>query len=106
MQIGFIGNDTPYKELPLLLQVLKRIADRTSWRLDAWGSKATQEKDWQIFYRGKLDSRSVATVYDRMDMLEPLGVYIKEVWQDKLFAFTLIAILVLYVASIIHFTTK
>ena len=31
---------------------------------------------------------------------------INDVWQDKLFAFTLIAILVLYVASIISFITK
>lgn len=40
------------------------------------------------------------------NLVEPLGVYINDVWQDKLFAFTLIAILVLYVASIISFITK
>lgn len=38
--------------------------------------------------------------------IELLDVYIKEVWQDKLFAFTLIAIIILYVVSIIYSTKK
>ena len=74
MRIGFIGNDTPYKGLPLLLQVLKRITDKSSWRLDVWGGKVAQEKDWQIFYRGKFDSRSLATVYDRLGSLKSVHV--------------------------------
>ena len=77
LRIGFIGNDTPYKGLPLLLQVLKRITDKSSWRLDVWGGKVAQEKDWQIFYRGKFDSRSLATVYDGMDVL-----IVPSIWKE------------------------
>lgn len=77
LRIGFIGNDTPYKGLPLLLQALKRITDKSSWRLDVWGGKVTQEKDWQIFYHGKFDSRSLATVYDGMDVL-----VVPSIWKE------------------------
>ena len=60
-----------------MLQVLKRITDKSSWRLDVWGGKVAQEKDWQIFYRGKFDSRSLATVYDGMDVL-----IVPSIWKE------------------------
>lgn len=77
LRIGFIGNNTPYKGLPLLLTVLKQIPNRKLWRLDVWGGKVAQEEDWQIFYRGKFDSHSLATVYNGMDVL-----IVPSIWKE------------------------
>lgn len=77
LRIGFIGNDTPYKGLPLLLKVLKQLPNMAVWRLDIWGGKSGNEKDWPIYYKGKFDSRSVADVYDGMDVL-----IVPSIWKE------------------------
>lgn len=77
LRIGFIGNNTPYKGLPLLLNVLKQLPSTTPYRLDVWGGKIGKEKDLQVFYRGKFDSLSVSEVYEGMDML-----VVPSIWKE------------------------
>lgn len=77
LRIGFIGNATPYKGLPLLMKVLKQTPDKVLWRLNVWGGKVGKERDWPIFYMGKFDSRSIASVYDGMDVL-----VVPSIWKE------------------------
>lgn len=77
LRIGFIGNDTPYKGLPLLLKVLKQIQNKNLWQLDIWGGKKGKEKNSLVYYRGKFDSCSVADVYDGMDVL-----VVPSIWKE------------------------
>lgn len=77
LRIGFIGNDTPYKGLPLLLKVLKQIQNKNLWQLDIWGGKKGKEKNSLVYYRGKFDSCSVADVYDEMDVL-----VVPSIWKE------------------------
>ena len=77
LRMGFIGKDTPYKGLPLLLKVLKQIRNMDLWRLDVWGGKIGNDKNGQVHYRGKFDSRSVAAVYDGMDVL-----VVPSIWKE------------------------
>lgn len=77
LRIGFIGNDTPYKGLPMLLKALKQIRNMDLWRLDVWGGKVGNDKNGQVRYRGKFDSRSVAAVYDGMDVL-----VVPSIWKE------------------------
>lgn len=77
LRIGFIGNTTPYKGLPLLIKVLKKMPDPKIWKLNIWGGKTGKEKNWPIYYRGKFDNRSVATVYGEMDVL-----IVPSIWKE------------------------
>lgn len=77
LRIGFIGNDTPYKGLPLLLNVLRQMPSKASWKLAVWGGKTGKEKDYQVYYRGKFDSISTPKVYDEMDVL-----VVPSIWKE------------------------
>lgn len=78
LRIGFIGNDTPYKGLPLLMNVLKHMSSTSSWRLDVWGGKSSKkDKDCQIYYRGKFNSISAPRVYENMDVL-----VVPSIWKE------------------------
>lgn len=77
LRIGFIGNDTPYKGLPLLLNVLKQMSNTSSWRLDVWGGRTGKDMDCQVYYRGKFDSISARNVYDNMDVL-----VVPSIWKE------------------------
>ena len=77
LRIGFIGNDTPYKGLPLLLNVLKHIQNRDIWRLDVWGGKTGKEKNWPVYYRGKFNNNSITDVYEDMDIL-----VVPSIWKE------------------------
>ena len=59
------------------MKVLKQMPDKASWRLDVWGGKIGKKKDWPICYRGKFDSRSIAAVYDGMDVL-----IVPSIWKE------------------------
>ena len=87
LRIGFIGNTTPYKGLPLLIKVLKKMPDPKIWKLNIWGGKTGKEKNWPIYYRGKFDNRSVATVYGEMDVL-----IVPSIWKETFSLVTLEAL--------------
>ena len=78
LRIGFIGNDTPYKGLPLLQNVLKQMSSTSAWRLDVWGGKSgKKDKDRPIYYRGKFNRISAPSVYENMDVL-----VVPSIWKE------------------------
>lgn len=77
LHIGFIGNSTPYKGLPLLISMLKDIGMSESWDLSVWGGGVGKHPSLPIYYKGKFDNRSVATVYGEMDVL-----IVPSIWKE------------------------
>ena len=69
LHIGFIGNSTPYKGLPLLISMLKDIGMSESWDLSVWGGGVGKHPSLPIYYKGKFDSSTIADVYEAMDVL-------------------------------------
>lgn len=86
LRIGFIGNLTPYKGLPKLLSVLKKIKS-SKWELSVWGCNIGKEKNLPVFYKGKFDSKTIINVYNSMDVL-----IVPSIWKETFSLVTLEAI--------------
>lgn len=86
LHIGFIGNATPYKGLPLLISVLKEL-DTTKWELDIWGGSIGKDKKLPVYYKGKFDNSTITEVYRSMDIL-----VVPSIWQETFSLVTLEAL--------------
>lgn len=87
LHIGFIGNSTPYKGLPLLISTLESIGKADSWELAIWGGGVGKHASLPIYYRGKFDSSSIAKVYHDMDVL-----VVPSIWKETFSLVTLEAL--------------
>lgn len=87
LHIGFIGNSTPYKGLPLLISVLQDIGMIESWDLSVWGSGVGTHPSLPVFYKGKFDSSTIADVYSAMDVL-----IVPSIWKETFSLVTLEAL--------------
>lgn len=87
LNIGFIGNSTPYKGLPLLVSTLKEIGQSTLWKLFVYGGKTGQEKDCPIYYRGVFKKDGASKVYSEMDVL-----IVPSIWKETFSLVTLEAL--------------
>lgn len=87
LHIGFIGNSTPYKGLPLLISMLKDIGMSESWDLSVWGGGVGKHPSLPIFYKGKFDSSTIADVYEAMDVL-----IVPSIWKETFSLVTLEAL--------------
>lgn len=86
LHIGFIGNATPYKGLPLLISVLNEI-DTTKWKLEIWGGSTGKDKKLPIYHKGKFSSKTTGDVYRSMDVL-----VVPSIWQETFSLVTLEAL--------------
>lgn len=87
LHIGFIGNSTPYKGLPLLISVLQEIGMAESWDLSVWGGGVGKHPSLSIYYKGKFDASSIADVYEAMDVL-----IVPSIWKETFSLVTLEAL--------------
>lgn len=87
LHIGFIGNSTPYKGLPLLISMLKDIGMSESWDLSVWGGGVGKHPSLPIYYKGKFDSSTIADVYEAMDVL-----IVPSIWKETFSLVTLEAL--------------
>lgn len=86
LRIGFIGNLTPYKGFPKLLQILSTI-DNAKWELSVWGCHVGKEKHLPVFYKGKFNGTTIMTVYNSMDVL-----VVPSIWKETFSLVTLEAL--------------
>lgn len=86
LNIGFIGAETPYKGLPVLINVLK-LLDSAKWKLNVWGGRIDQDSELPIYYRGKFNKSNINQVYDEMDLL-----VVPSVWKETFSLVTLEAL--------------
>ena len=87
LHIGFVGNSTPYKGLPLLISVLQDIGMTESWTLSVWGGGIGKHRSLPVYYKGKFDASTVADVYDAMDVL-----IVPSIWKETFSLVTLEAL--------------
>lgn len=87
LHIGFIGNSTPYKGLPLLISVLQNIGMIESWDLSVWGGGVGTHPSLPVYYKGKFDSSTIADVYSAMDVL-----MVPSIWKETFSLVTLEAL--------------
>lgn len=87
LHIGFIGNSTPYKGLPLLISILQDIGMAESWDLSVWGGGIGKHPSLPVYYKGKFDASSIADVYDAMDVL-----IVPSIWKETFSLVTLEAL--------------
>mgnify|MGYP004626040993 FL=1 len=87
LHIGFIGNSTPYKGLPLLIYVLQEIGMIESWDLSVWGGGVGTHPSLPVYYKGKFDSSTIADVYSAMDVL-----IVPSIWKETFSLVTLEAL--------------
>ncbi len=87
LHIGFVGNSTPYKGLPLLISTLESIGKTDSWDLSVWGGGVGKHASLPIYYRGKFDSSTIANVYHDMDVL-----VVPSIWKETFSLVTLEAL--------------
>lgn len=87
LHIGFIGNSTPYKGLPLLISVLQDIGMIESWDLSVWGGGVGTHPSLPVYYKGKFDSSTIADVYSAMDVL-----MVPSIWKETFSLVTLEAL--------------
>ena len=87
LHIGFIGNSTPYKGLPLLISVLQDIGMIESWDLSVWGGGVGTHPSLPVYYKGKFDSSTIADVYCAMDVL-----IVPSIWKETFSLVTLEAL--------------
>lgn len=87
LHIGFIGNSTPYKGLPLLISMLKDFGMSESWDLSVWGGGVGKHPSLPIYYKGKFDSSTIADVYEAMDVL-----IVPSIWKETFSLVTLEAL--------------
>ena len=86
LHIGFIGNVTPYKGLPLLITALKNF-NHTKWDLSVWGGNFGKEKNLPVYYKGKFNSTTITEVYNSMDVL-----VVPSIWKETFSLVTLEAL--------------
>lgn len=86
LHIGFIGNLTPYKGFPKLLEILNRI-DHAKWKLSVWGCHVGREKHLPVFYKGKFNATTIMNVYNSMDVL-----VVPSLWKETFSLVTLEAL--------------
>lgn len=87
LHIGFIGNSTPYKGLPLLISVLQDIGMIESWDLSVWGGGVGTHPSLPVYFKGKFDSSTIADVYSAMDVL-----IVPSIWKETFSLVTLEAL--------------
>lgn len=87
LHIGFIGNSTPYKGLPLLISMLESLGESDSWDLSVWGSGVGIHPSLPVYYKGKFDSSTIADVYSAMDVL-----IVPSIWKETFSLVTLEAL--------------
>lgn len=87
LHIGFIGNSTPYKGLPLLISTLKSIGKAESWELAVWGGGIGKHPTLPVHHKGKFDASNIAKVYDAMDVL-----VVPSIWKETFSLVTLEAL--------------
>ena len=64
LELIFIGNDAPYKGLPLLIETLMELYQDgyTNWELNVWGTAGNSEVE-NIKYNGKFQSSELEKVF-------------------------------------------
>lgn len=77
LHVGFIGNSTPYKGLPLLISMMEFLGKSDSWDLSVWGGGVGKHSSLPIYYRGKFDASTIAKVYEAMDVL-----IVPSIWKE------------------------
>lgn len=87
LHIGFVGNSTPYKGLPLLISTLESIGKSDSWNLAIWGGGVGKHSSLPIYYKGKFDASTIADVYEAMDVL-----VVPSIWKETFSLVTLEAL--------------
>lgn len=87
LHIGFIGNSTPYKGLPLLISTLESLGVSDSWDLSVWGGCVGKHPSLPVFYKGKFGPSTIADVYDTMDVL-----VVPSIWKETFSLVTLEAL--------------
>ena len=87
LHIGFIGNSTPYKGLPLLISMLESLGESDSWDLAIWGGGVGKHPSLPVFYKGKFGPSTIADVYDAMDVL-----VVPSIWKETFSLVTLEAL--------------
>ena len=87
LHIGFIGNSTPYKGLPLLISTLESLDVSDSWDLSVWGGGVGKHPSLPVFYKGKFGPSTIADVYDSMDVL-----VVPSIWKETFSLVTLEAL--------------
>lgn len=87
LHIGFIGNSTPYKGLPLLISKLESLGESDSWNLSVWGGGVGKYPSLPVFYKGKFGPSTIADVYDAMDVL-----VVPSIWKETFSLVTLEAL--------------
>lgn len=87
LHVGFIGNSTPYKGLPLLISTLESIGKSDSWDLAIWGGGVGKHSLLPIYYKGKFDASNIANVYHTMDVL-----VVPSIWKETFSLVTLEAL--------------
>lgn len=87
LHMGFVGNSTPYKGLPLLISVLQDIGMIESWDLSVWGGGVGTHPSLPVYYKGKFDSSTIADVYSSMDVL-----IVPSIWKETFSLVTLEAL--------------
>lgn len=87
LHVGFIGNSTPYKGLPLLISTLESIGKSDSWDLAIWGGGVGKHSSLPIYYKGKFDASNIANVYHTMDVL-----VVPSIWKETFSLVTLEAL--------------
>ena len=87
LHVGFVGNSTPYKGLPLLISTLESIGKSDSWDLAIWGGGVGKHSSLPIYYKGKFDASNIANVYHTMDVL-----VVPSIWKETFSLVTLEAL--------------
>lgn len=87
LHIGFIGNSTSYKGLPLLISVLQSIGKTNLWDLSVWGGSIGKHPFLPIYYKGKFDASTISSVFGGIDVL-----VVPSVWKETFSFVTLEAL--------------
>lgn len=87
LHVGFIGNSTPYKGLPLLIAALESLGKSDSWELSVWGGGVGKHSSLPIYFRGKFDFLTIEEVYHAMDVL-----VVPSIWKETFSLVTLEAL--------------
>jgi glycosyltransferase involved in cell wall biosynthesis len=87
IRIGFIGNTTTYKGLPLLQNALIHLWGKgiQNWQLNIWGNHSIPKNHFQAFFnKGKFEPNQISSVFDEMDLL-----IVPSIWKETFSLVTL-----------------
>lgn len=76
LEIGFIGHETEYKGLPMLINILSQL-NRSDWKLSVWGGRKARHKTLPIEYKGTFDKNMLDRIYNEMDLL-----IVPSIWKE------------------------